>query len=170
MPVTAKQVVELLSALVRIESVTPWLIPTGSGEAKVAAFMADWLDRAGAEVEIVEVEPGRPNVLARLRGTGGGPTLCLNAHTDTVGRPAFTDGADGADFARGARAAPDAQVLPGISVVVPSFGIALRGDLTPGFSGPLSASCLSNPSLGPLLTCGPFRTRCSRARSVAALA
>ena len=85
-------------------------------------------------------------------------------------RPAFTDGADGADFARGARAAPDAQVLPGISVVVPPFGIALRGDLTPGFSGPLSASCLSNPSLGPLLTCGPFRTRCSRARSVDAFA
>ena len=34
---------------------------------------------------MLEVEPGRPNVLARLPGSGGGPTLCLNAHSDTVG-------------------------------------------------------------------------------------
>ena len=85
MPVTAKQVIELLSAMVRIESVTPYLISTGSGEAKVAAFIADWLSGTGAEIDVVEVEPGRPNVLARLRGTGGGPTLCQNAHSDTVG-------------------------------------------------------------------------------------
>jgi len=31
MPATAKQVIDLLGAMVRIESVTPWLIPTGSG-------------------------------------------------------------------------------------------------------------------------------------------
>jgi acetylornithine deacetylase/succinyl-diaminopimelate desuccinylase-like protein len=30
-------------------------------------------------------------VLARLRGTGGGPTLCLNAHTDTVGYEGWPD-------------------------------------------------------------------------------
>lgn len=91
MPVTAKQVIDLLGAMVRIESVTPWLIPTGSGEAKIAGYIADWLDGTGAEVEIVEVERGRPNVLARLRGTGGGPTLCLNAHSDTVGYAGWPD-------------------------------------------------------------------------------
>ena len=32
MPVTPAEAIELLSAMVRIESVTPWLIPTGSGE------------------------------------------------------------------------------------------------------------------------------------------
>jgi acetylornithine deacetylase/succinyl-diaminopimelate desuccinylase-like protein len=85
MPVTPVDAIELLSAMVRIESVTPWLIPTGSGETAIAQFIADWLDGTGAEIEIVDVEPGRPNVLARLRGTGGGPTLCLNAHSDTVG-------------------------------------------------------------------------------------
>lgn len=85
MPVQTADVVDLISDLVRIESVTPWLIPTGSGEAAVAAFMAEWLSGTGAEVEIVEVEPGRPNLLARLRGRKPGPTLCLNAHADTVG-------------------------------------------------------------------------------------
>ena len=85
MPVTARQVSELLSAMVQIESVTPSLIPTGAGEAKVAGYIAHWLAKTGADVELVEAAPGRPNVLARLRGTGGGPVLCLNAHTDTVG-------------------------------------------------------------------------------------
>ena len=85
MPATKEQVIDLLGAMVRIESVTPWLIPTGSGEGDVAAFIAQWLADTGAEIEIVEVSPGRPNVLARLRGSGGGPTLCLNAHSDTVG-------------------------------------------------------------------------------------
>src|SRR6516165_4164909 len=87
MPATRSEVIELLSAMVEIDSVTPWLIPDGAGEGRVAQYIADWLTAAdiGAEIEIVEVEPGRPNLLARLRGTGGGPTLCINAHADTVG-------------------------------------------------------------------------------------
>jgi acetylornithine deacetylase/succinyl-diaminopimelate desuccinylase-like protein len=85
MTVSPQQAVDLLSDMVRIESVTPWLIPTGSGEGALARFIARRLEGTGAEIDIVEVEPGRPNVLARLRGTGGGPTLCINAHTDTVG-------------------------------------------------------------------------------------
>jgi acetylornithine deacetylase len=85
MPVTQAEAVDLLSAMVKIESVTPWLISTGSGEGEMANYIAKWLAGTGAEIEIVEVQPGRPNVLARLRGAGGGPTLCLNAHTDTVG-------------------------------------------------------------------------------------
>jgi acetylornithine deacetylase len=87
MPVTRTDVIELLSALVELDSVTPWLIPDGKGEGQIAQFIADWLTAAGtgADIEIVEVEPGRPNLLARLRGTGDGPTLCINAHADTVG-------------------------------------------------------------------------------------
>ena len=75
----------LLSDLVRIESVTPWLIPDGAGEARIVAFATDWLRDLPVEVTLDEVAPGRPNLVARLPGTGGGPTLCLNAHCDTVG-------------------------------------------------------------------------------------
>jgi acetylornithine deacetylase len=35
-------------------------------------------------VELIEPVPGRTSVLARLRGTGGGRTLLLNGHVDTV--------------------------------------------------------------------------------------
>jgi acetylornithine deacetylase len=85
MSVTERDVEELLFDLVRIESVTPWLIPDGAGEGEIARFVARWLEPLQLEVALEEVEPGRPNLLARLRGTGGGPTLCLNAHSDTVG-------------------------------------------------------------------------------------
>lgn len=85
MPVDPRRIEELLCDLVRIESVTPWLIPDGAGEARIAAFVAEWLRDLPVEVTLDEVEPGRPNLVARLRGTGGGPTLCLNAHSDTVG-------------------------------------------------------------------------------------
>ncbi len=51
----------------------------------MAAYIADWLADLPVEVMLDEIAPGRVNVVATLRGTGGGPTLCLNAHADTVG-------------------------------------------------------------------------------------
>ncbi len=91
MPVQERDVEELLSSLVRIDSVTPWLIPDGAGEAAIARYMADWLEPLGIEVALEEVEPGRPNLVARLPGSGGGPSLCLNAHSDTVGYANWAD-------------------------------------------------------------------------------
>src|SRR6266508_2958217 len=76
---------ELLARLVEIDSVNPSLVAGGAGEAEVARFVAGWCERAGLEVEVAEVAHGRPNVIARARGRGGGRTLLLNAHTDTVG-------------------------------------------------------------------------------------
>jgi acetylornithine deacetylase/succinyl-diaminopimelate desuccinylase-like protein len=60
MPPTTKQVTDLLAALIRIESVTPSLVPTGSGEQSIATFIANWFADTPAEVDIVEIAPGRP--------------------------------------------------------------------------------------------------------------
>ena len=77
--------VELLSQLVAIDSVNPDLVPSGAGEGAIGSFVAGWLREAGLEVEIVEPVPGRPSVVGVLRGSGGGRSLMLNAHMDTVG-------------------------------------------------------------------------------------
>jgi len=76
---------ELLKALVAIDSINPDLVPGGAGEAAIAQFVADWLKRAGLEEELDEPAPGRLNVVGVARGTGGGRSLLLNAHLDTVG-------------------------------------------------------------------------------------
>ncbi len=42
------------------------------------------LTGAGFECELLGAEPGRPNLVARLRGSEPGPTLCYLGHVDTV--------------------------------------------------------------------------------------
>ena len=79
------EVAELAAALVRIDSVNPALIAGAAGEVEAARFVSGWLERAGLEVEVVEPVTGRPSVIGVARGTGGGRTLLLNAHLDTVG-------------------------------------------------------------------------------------
>jgi acetylornithine deacetylase len=92
-------------------------------------------------VTLEEVAPGRPNLLARLRGSGGGPTLCLNAHSDTVGYANWRERAlvprrDG-DRLYGLGAADDkgccAVALLVLRELVAS-GMALRGDLLVAFT------------------------------------
>ena len=81
------QVAELTGQLVAIDSINPDLVPGARGEGALALFVAGWLSEAGLEVELIEPEPGRPSVVATLRGSGGGRSLMLNAHMDTVGAP-----------------------------------------------------------------------------------
>ena len=83
--------VSLLQQLVAIDSINPALIPGAAGETAIAHFIADWAESAGLEVQIVEPVAGRPSVIAIARGTGGGKSLILNAHTDTVGVAGMTD-------------------------------------------------------------------------------
>jgi acetylornithine deacetylase len=75
----------LLGQLVSIDSVNPDLVPGANGERDVASFVASWLRERGLEVHVEEALYGRPNVVAVAKGTGGGRSLMLNAHMDTVG-------------------------------------------------------------------------------------
>jgi acetylornithine deacetylase/succinyl-diaminopimelate desuccinylase-like protein len=79
---------ELLGRLVRFNTVNP------PGDERAAQeYLADHLQQAGFECELLGAEPGRPNLIARLRADGappadepasGGPTLCYLGHVDTV--------------------------------------------------------------------------------------
>ncbi|MDR0593481.1 MAG: ArgE/DapE family deacylase [Bifidobacteriaceae bacterium] len=68
----------LARELVRADSQNP-----PGREAGAARLAADYLAGAGWEVELQELEPGRPNVVARLAGASP-QSLLLNAHLDTV--------------------------------------------------------------------------------------
>jgi acetylornithine deacetylase len=85
------EVAELTARLVELESINPGVVAGASGEAEVARFVAEWCGRAGLDASLEEVAPGRPNVVAVARGKGGGRSLMLNAHTDTVGVAGMTD-------------------------------------------------------------------------------
>jgi acetylornithine deacetylase len=82
---SSSSLTSLTAELVRIDSVNPDLVEGAAGEGEIARFVADWLTQAGLEVETEEVAADRFNVVGAARGTGGGRTLLLNAHMDTVG-------------------------------------------------------------------------------------
>jgi acetylornithine deacetylase len=75
---------ETLIRLVQINSVNPSLVPGAPGEREIAQFIAESLASFGLQTEIFEPEPGRISVVGRLVGSGGGRSLMLNAHCDTV--------------------------------------------------------------------------------------
>ena len=78
------ELADLVGTLVAIDSVNPDLVPGAAGEGEIARFVAEWLERAGLAVQTEETAAGRPNVIGTVRGTGGGRSLMLNAHLDTV--------------------------------------------------------------------------------------
>jgi acetylornithine deacetylase len=98
---------QLLAELVRINSTNPDLVADGVGERDIAGYIAAWADRHALEAHLVEPIAGRPSVVVVARGTGGGASLLLNGHIDTVGASGMTDpfGAhieDGRLYGRGA--------------------------------------------------------------------
>ena len=76
---------ELVSQLVGIDSVNPSLVEGGAGEAAIAQFVSTWAAEAGLSVETVAADASRPSVIVRAPGSGGGRTLLLCGHLDTVG-------------------------------------------------------------------------------------
>lgn len=131
----------VLSDLVRIDARNPWLIPGAPGEGEIAAYVADRLRMLDVDLTIDEVAPGRPNVVARWRGEGEGPSLGLNAHLDTVGDASWPDRAmqpvvDG-DRLVGLGAADDKGHVALLLLLLESLvrsGRRLRGDLIVAFT------------------------------------
>lgn len=78
-PRAAEELRTLLSELVAADTSNP-----PGNEAAAAQVAAKWLREAGIEAEIIEPAPGRGNLLARLKGTGGGRPILVLAHLDTV--------------------------------------------------------------------------------------
>jgi len=78
------ELVCLVQDLIRIDSVNPYLDSDGPGERQIARFIHDRLLASGLEVSMQPIDEKAVNVIAILRGSGGGKSLMLNGHMDTV--------------------------------------------------------------------------------------
>ena len=107
LPCAPGDAVALARDLVRIDSRNPSLVAGGPGEEGAARLLRTVLDAWGFHTELMEVAPGRPNVIARI-GQGIGPTIMLNGHLDVVGTVGMTHAPfeaevrDGRIYGRGA--------------------------------------------------------------------
>jgi acetylornithine deacetylase/succinyl-diaminopimelate desuccinylase len=75
-----EEIVRITADSVRIESHRS----APGHETPYAEYLHRLLVAEGIESELVDVSRGRLNVIGTLRGTGEGPRLILNGHTDTV--------------------------------------------------------------------------------------
>jgi len=107
-------------------------------ETRVARFLDKVFRDAGFESELQEVEPGRFQTVARLRGGGGGQSLMLNGHIDIdplaagwAGRDPWTAEIDGDRFIAGGiynmKAGDTAMIMAALAAR--RAGVPLRGDV-----------------------------------------
>ena len=68
-------IVDLASQLIRISSFK-------TEETPLARWLADYFSGRGYQVELQEVDPGRYQTIATLKGSGGGKSLMFNGHID----------------------------------------------------------------------------------------
>jgi acetylornithine deacetylase/succinyl-diaminopimelate desuccinylase-like protein len=124
------ETVRLACDLIRIPSFT-------TEESACAEWLANYLAGQGLEVELQEIEPGRKQTIARLRGTGGGRSIMLNGHIDIDPlasgwtRDPFDPWiADGKLFGHGVynmKAGVAACIMAGLAIQ--RSGVPIRGDV-----------------------------------------
>jgi acetylornithine deacetylase len=131
--------IRTLQKLVQINSVNPSLDASGGGEKEIGTWIAGALNGLGIHADIDEFEPGRLNVTGILHGTGGGKSLLLNAHMDTVGIKGMEEPFSGAIsggklYGRGAYDMKGgAAAMLGAAKALADSGQRLKGDLILSF-------------------------------------
>jgi len=84
------EVIDLTRALVGLDTVNPALVEGAPGERPAVELLAARLGARAFEIEIVG-PVDRPSLVAAHRGSGGGMSLALNGHLDTVGVEGMDD-------------------------------------------------------------------------------
>ncbi len=136
--VNAAWTIERLVELVRIPSINPVMGEGGGGEYALAQRLKAICEGLGFTVSLHDAAPGRPNVIARRHGSGGGRSLLLTGHTDTVDVIDMPDDPfsarqhEGRLFGRGSQ-----DMKGGIAAILGAAealrGRTLRGDLLLAF-------------------------------------
>ncbi|KAH7015013.1 tryptophan synthase beta subunit-like PLP-dependent enzyme [Ilyonectria destructans] len=131
--VSSDDPVVLTQTLVQINSANPSLgsVP-GPGETAIARYITAWLEHRDIESHWIEPTKGRPSVVGVARGSGGGKSLLLNGHIDTVTLMGYDDDplsgriTDGKLYGRGS-----ADMKGGVAAAM----IALANAKKAGFRG-----------------------------------
>jgi acetylornithine deacetylase/succinyl-diaminopimelate desuccinylase family protein len=130
-PINVEELSKIASDLVQIKSYSTM----DNQEQEAAAYIFRIFEKEGIEASLIEAAPGRPNIQAVIRGTGGGRSLMLCGHTDTVPaydmEQAFSGKiSEGILYGRGAcdmKGALAAMICAMLSIK--RSGILLKGDL-----------------------------------------
>jgi acetylornithine deacetylase/succinyl-diaminopimelate desuccinylase family protein len=140
----AAEIVTFASEFLQRPSINPDLEPNDDAERPAQDWLQAQLEAAGCftAVDAWEVEANRPNVVATIKGAGGGRSLTWSAHTDVVpvteeqaeqwegAGPFSGEVRDGKMWGRGAsdmKGAIAAYVMA--SRILAELGIQLEGDL-----------------------------------------
>jgi acetylornithine deacetylase len=136
MPADSPYITETLTDLVRTKSINPAFSDgEPSDEREIATRLGEKMRALGMETTAYEAAPGRVSVVGRLRGTGGGRSLMLYGHVDTVGVAAMPEPfsatvRDGKLYGRGSY-----DMKGGVTACLATVkalrdaGVALRGDV-----------------------------------------
>jgi succinyl-diaminopimelate desuccinylase len=136
----------LTGELVRLPSCDP-----PGGELAVAEAVAAVLERRGIVAELDQFQPGRANVLARIKGRGEKPALVFSAHLDTVptGDLAWSFDPFAGDLVAGrVRGRGSSDMKSAVAAFVAAADrlnrrdIPLAGDVILAFTAGESANCL----------------------------
>ena len=73
------EVTDLLQRLIRVDTTNP-----PGNETAAAELLREYLEASGVACRLIAKVPERANLVARIPGRGGGPSLLLLSHTDTV--------------------------------------------------------------------------------------
>ncbi len=75
--VSEREAMDLLGEVVAVKSESE----LGIFEGAIVELYANKMREIGMEVDVFEVATDRPNIVGRLRGTGGGKSIMFNSHT-----------------------------------------------------------------------------------------
>lgn len=78
--VPINKLVELVRKMISVPS--HWDVPTM--EEEIVSELADYFNDVGLSFELQPIDKRRSNIIARVQGAGGGRSLALNGHLDTV--------------------------------------------------------------------------------------
>ena len=110
--------------------------PEGKGEHEIAHYLREYLAKLGLEIHIQNVGKNRANIIGVYKGSGGGKSILLCGHIDTVSinrmeiDPFEPEFVDGKVYGRGAldmKSGVTALILSVQSIV--EAGNRLKGDV-----------------------------------------